>query len=611
MLNKIIFSSIQKVPHSLNAMTTDIFENPSTYTGIIYPLRYLLALRYQKLKLKILQSFRLNKIYPIANEDYQSLLTQELIGGGKYNTQSQFFLVKIFQPIIIYPLLLITLALAGYHFYNQQQLQQIENVITHKLPYFSDLLHQKLLLKYSDGNSEAKHKGFDLLIDKIQQEILDELPERYGIKDRIAEQIIKLKDPTTTSKEILLGFKSVNKLFDEKGIPFYLSPKSFSVQCSSLIESTKEEKIIIKKIEKRMEGLGKKLKLCRTTMMTAYKVSQRNQLYYRDTSSDKATKKIELPLFHVERIDKVPAVDGALGLTFKDLGHGSIILNDRISHFEEESVLPALTFQGRKYIIPYWIQGDYEIEEAITKGYTKDLFSIYTEPDERTKIKVTIKKIIKNKERMLNAKLEQTLQRPKDNTSRSNLFGGSFDAISTLLTQLDKKPTDQKPAELVLDNKTKALLKKLNDVILPSIEYHEAYHQIDKKHWQDLAWIKTLFKEELTADGIDHTLEELGAYLSQLASTEKGHNIWLSKILIFSLNPMTKGQAEYFASSMILNAMDSMDQTGKVTPHYDASVNKKIKIYKKLSNYSNKEIRLLAQMTYEALFERSVPELKP
>lgn len=601
MLNKILLTNIQSTPDTLSAMTADPFEEPSNYKGWIYPLRYLLALRYQKTKQKVLEWFRYNKIYPIPEAEYADALIQQLSGKRAYQTtqkaKSPLFAIG-FKAAWLYPLLLAGLLFAGYNINNWYQLRRIENVLANHLPYFSDLLHRKLLLKHN-GNKRQVEK-LDTAIEKEQKKILSDLPDRDGIREIMATQMAKLKDSATSSEDIMLGFKAVNTLFDKQGLPFYLTPKSFSMPCSSLIDAPVEQMMMIKKMEELMSG-GKP-ELCRTTMMTVYRVDERKQLYYSENN-----KKTELPLFRVKRVDKVPAIDSALGLTFKDRGIGSIILLDRIKNFGEESVLPALTFQGRSYIIPYWMQGYYEIEEAVTKAYKKDLFQLFPSKTERIKVKTVIKKIIKNKNRMQNAKMQQTLQRPNDNTDTS-LFGGNFDAISVLLGK--QNPKKKKQVVLTLDNDSKKMLLKLNDILLPSIEYHEAYHQIDKKNWKQPAWVKEVFKDKLSENGIDHTMEELGAYLSQLANTKQGQNIWLSKLLIFSLNPMTKGQAEYYASSIIFNALEDLDTGKEVKASYIGSVDKKTEIFRKLINYTPNEIRALAKRAYEVLFERDVPVLK-
>jgi len=617
MLNKIIlkYLSHSTAHNQSKAMLNDAFEEPKTYKGWIFPIRYLLALRYQKQKQKVLAWFRTQKIYPILDDDFNNALVSQLSGKKDFNlkaaskTSSLNTLSMLgFKATLFYPVLIAVLLFSAFNVNSWYQERRIENVLANHLPFYTDLLHRKLLLKYNEGSASILEK-VDAIINKEQAKILSDLPERDGIRDIINTQLEKLKDSTASSEDILLGFKDVNTLFDAKGLPFYLSPKSFSLPCSSLIDAPMEEMMMLKKLESLMSD--NKPERCRTTMMTTYKVSKRNQLYYADTSPNNETKKdkVELPLFHVKRVDKVPAVDSALGLTFKDRGIGSIILTKRIENFSRESILPALTFQGRNYVIPYWMQGNYEIEEAVTKGYKKDLNRIYPKKADRLKVKSLIKQLIRDKNRMQNSKLQQTLGRTNTNND-SSLFGNGLDAISVLLGKQDKNGKKKPIKKFEPTQEDIALLDKLDDVMLPSIEYHEAYHQLVKTDWVTPAWTKTSFKDaNLSENGLDHTMEELGAYLSQIANTDEGHNIWMSKLLIFSISPFTKGQAEHYASSIILTTMESIYLDKKITPRYKASVDEKTKIYSKLVSLSNSEKSRLAKTAYEFLFEREVPIL--
>ena len=612
MLNRVILSIIQQSKnYECKAMLIDDFENPATYKGWIYPFRYLLALRYLKQKQRALTWFKENKVYPVHDNEFKERLIKQLSGDSNTShktktTSSTPIFATLFKSALVYPILLAGLIFGAVQYNNWDKQRRLENVLANHLPYFSDLLHRKLILKHNSGAAQIKE--IDALLEKEQKKILADIPERDGIRKLMQQQLEKLKDSSKNSEDIMLGFKDLNTLFDNKDLPYYLTPKSFTMPCSSLINAPIQEMMMLKKLEELMSNNNPEL--CRTTMMTVYKVEDRKALFLQPSISnanedikDSAT---ELPLFRVKRMDKVPAIDSALGLTFKDRGVGSIILMERIKKFSHESVLPALTFQGRNYIIPYWMQGYYEIEEAVTKGYKKDLKDIFPKLSEQKKVKVIIKKLIKrDKARLENAKMQQTLERNIPPTD-SNIFGNGFDAISVLLGKKNK--TKKKKIENLDEIENIELLNKLEDVLLPSIEYHEAYHQINKKDWKEPSWVKKTFKD-LSKEGIDHTLEELGAYLAQLANTEQGQNIWLSKLLIFSLNPMTKGQAEYYSSSLILKTMKSLYLRDPIEVDYHADIDEKTQIYQTLVNKNKAEIKELAKRAYEVLFEREVPVL--
>lgn len=610
MLNQIILTQIKQQTHqTVKAMVSDNFEKPATYKGWVYPFRYLLALRYLKQKQNVLADFRNQKVYPISDANFEQTLIEKLSNKKRTsleNTPKKSPILSLsFKALLVYPTLIAAFLFGLYSLNDWHQQRRIENVLANHLPYYTDLLHRKLLLTHNEGSSSLLEK-VEASILKEQEKILSDLPKRNGIREIVNLQLDKLKDTSTTSEDIMLGFKEVNTQFDKQGLPYYLSPKSFSMPCSSLIDAPVEELMMLKQLESLMSNNNPEL--CRTTMMTVYKVSKRNQLFY-DDPDNSDQEQTELPLFHVKRVDKVPAVDSALGLTFKERGIGSIILTERIKSFGRESILPALTFQGRSYVIPYWMQGYYEIEEAVTKGYKKDLNKVYPNKTDRLKVKSATKQIIKNKNRLQNAKFEQTLARTAGNNDRS-IFGNGFDAISVLLGKENAKNNKKQSKVTKLTKTDLGLLDKLDAVLLPSIEYHEAYHQINKKGWITPSWVATTFKDaNLSENGLDHTMEELGAYLAQLASTDEGHNIWFSKLLIFSLNPFTKGQAEYYASSIIFTTMESIYLGEEISPNFKTNVDNKTRIYNKLINLSDRSKRLLATRTYKALFEREVPLL--
>ena len=159
----------------------------------------------------------------------------------------------------------------------------------------------------------------------------------------------------------------------------------------------------------------------------------------------------------------------------------------------------------------------------------------------------------------------------------------------------------QKAAKIEID----ALMESL----LPSIEYHEAYHQIVKDNWAEPSWVPTKF-EKLSEQGIESSLEELGAYLTQLVYTDTGHKIWLTKLLLFSLNSMTRDQPEFYASSLIFSAMRDLYLMRSIEPNFELTIDEKVAIYKALSTYSPRELNHLAEQAFEELFERPVVTLE-
>ena len=201
------------------------------------------------------------------------------------------------------------------------------------------------------------------------------------------------------------------------------------------------------------------------------------------------------------------------------------------------------------------------------------------------------------------SRMQQTLQRsiPGNPSSQGTLSGG-LDALSSMMATESKEVNPaQKAAKVEID----ALMESL----LPSIEYHEAYHQIVKDDWPEPSWVPTQF-EKLSPQGIESSLEELGAYLTQLVYTDTGHKIWLTKLLLFSLNSMTRDQPEYYASSLIFSAMRDLYLMRNIEPNFELTIDEKVAIYEALSTYSPMELNQLAEQAFEELFERPVVRLE-
>ena len=590
MLNKILLNYLHK-NRAINPLQDDAFEAPSYYKGYILPLRYLLAMHYLKHKVAVLEAFREEGIYPVPVDAFtQRLIARLSKKGGASDAMP--LLSKPLKAGFVYPLLITALLISAWLFQDWIANQRLQAMLANRLPYYSDLLHRSLLFKYS-GYEEA-HKKVLTEIEKERISILAQLPDKEDLKAAMEKGLLNLTLKDTSTEQIMLDFKAVNMALDGHRIPYYITPKVLTVPCSSLIDAPLEEILTLKKMESILtDGNPEK---CHTSMLTIYHVAKRNHLDYGE---------VELPLFHVRRIDKVPAVDGALGLTFGQQGIGSIILLDRIKEFATDSVIPALTFQGRNTLIPFWLQGYYDVEEAISKQYKQTLSNIYNSRSAIKQLKVTAKKILKNKRQMTTSRMRQTLQRA-DGTSDQGVLGGGLDAISSLLGGLNKKDTKSKKKPEEIDY---AILKKLNQALLPSIEYHEAYHQIDKEKWIEPAWVEKVFAG-LSENGKEHALEELGAYLTQLSYTEKGADIWLTKILFFSLNSMMRNQPEFYSSAIILGTMNSLYLGEKVEVSFDLSVEEKIKIYKTFTTLDKAYLKIMAERAYIELFRRPVPEMK-
>lgn len=594
----------------IHPMQSDDFERPAFYAHWIAPVRYLLARRYIKHKKAVLEQFNKQGVYPVFNRDF----IPELL--ARLHKKSWFSWLKrpkhcflLFYITVFYPLLAAVIIFGSWQAHRWYENKALHQALADRIPYHSELLHRALVAK--------QYQNFELMeqyeqkADEEMRNIIATVPDKGNVRHLMFLALDNLPNISMTNAQIMMKFKDLNAEMDNQGIPYYLSPKLFNSSCSSFapgIDKGNNEMfntladLFKEYAERGKTDLSTKAAItgCRTGIVTVYNVTERNKLDYVITESDK----VSLPLFHVKRADRVPAADGALGLTFKSQGIGSLILRDQIDRFAEESILPALTFQGRSFIIPYWLQGYYDIEESITKNYQSELGDLFSKPESLRLLREAAKEMLRDRQHLSASRMQQTLQRstPAGNSDGS-ILGGGLDVISGMMSQSDAKINHAARTAASQEIKT------LSDSLLPSIEYHEAYHQIEKQHWKQPEWVPTLFKG-LSDHGIESSLEELGAYLTQIVYTPDGQKVWLTKLLLFSLNSMTRDQPEFYASSMIFSAMRDEYLLQDIRADYNLDVDEKVRIYKTLSTLEPEELQRMAAKVFTHLFERPVVVLQ-
>jgi hypothetical protein len=599
MIDSLLLKLIEQESNSehLDAMSEDAFEQPSFYDHWILPLRYVLAMRYLKHKKAVLGAFKTQGIYPVFRRDFIDALQERL--QQKVWFREGIMPSTLLSPLskfVFYPLIIAGVLLGSWQAHAWYVNKNMHLALADRMPYYSELLHQALVAK-----QYAAQKPLEEILAKAEAEkkhIISLVPDKGAVHTEMNRALSSMQDETLSTAEVMIFFKRLNAEMDIQQLPYYISPKLFVDECSSFAPGVdKQENEIINLLDRLLkeQKIEDSTPLCRTGIITVYKVEQRKALdYIEDNLEDE-----ELPLYYVHRADKVPAADGALGLTFKSQGIGSLILLDQIKRFSEQSVLPALTFQGRSFIIPYWLQGYYDIEESITKNYKSDISDLFSSPESLKLLRSAAKEMLLDQQHLATSRMQQTLQR----SLPANGAEGTLDVISGMMDTL-REPSPQ-PAQKAAKGELDTMMKSL----LPSIEFHEAYHQIEKANWKEPSWVAEEF-ESLSERGVESSLEELGAYLTQLVYTDSNHKVWLTKLLLFSINSMTQGQPEYYASSVIFSAMQDTYLLQDISPNHRLTVDEKVEIYKALSTYNIRELQDMAKVVFEALFERPVVTLQ-
>ena len=557
-IDKIILSTILERITEIKPMQPDVFEKPSTYKGWPFFLRYWLAMRYLKRKTEILGEFRLKNLFPIHEKDFLEQLKSLL--AGKKSAIPRF--TKVLRSLVIYPLLficLVTSVLFAKKYYDRYLLEQVLSV--HLIQY-ADFLHQRIAPRVLNQNVWLEKFDYKIGIEK--ENILSSLPHPLKLP---FEQALLMLNNNKTGEEIFAAFTAINKVFYKYHLPYYIVPKTFYAPCFSFLGLS-------------MESIGEfGKKTCQTTMLITYKIKQRDAFEYQAAS---------FPVLQGYRIDNLPISESALGLTYHK-GLGSLVLLNSTRDYALNQILPALIYSGRHQIVPLWFKNDPRIENEVAKVYQKTLESIY-QGEQLEAAKILAKALINNKETVTRSRLRQSLMQV-DRGIGGDFIHSGLDALTPTLKN-EKDKISQFPGIEILEN-----------LIIKSVAYHEAYHQIPKTDWKQAAWVDKKIKNQALKNDV---LEELGAYLVEIYYGEKTRALQITQLFFFSVNILLENRPESDASRLILATLVSEQQIPSITNNPFEL----FKAYKALNKLEDKEIAQLAEKAYISLFERPLPKIE-
>jgi hypothetical protein len=352
---------------------------------------------------------------------------------------------------------------------------------------------------------------------------------------------------------------------------------------------------------------GKVIERCQTTMLLTYKVKQRQSLEY---EGDK------FPIYHSYRLDAVPLSETALGLTYRR-GEGSIVILNSTRDFALHSVLPALVYRGHNRLLPLWLQGSFQLEKEVAETYENLLDSMYSSDKKSyNSVKQIAKSVVVDENYADWSRLRHSLLRVEDPIGPNmgeNWIHSGLDALSSVLKKrLEEKNQKKSVNQLVVPNFSSLAI--LETQINQSVAYHEAYHQIPKTRWQQPTWVTGLLgKKPIDSELRDGILEEMGAYLVGMYYGEKTSTLWLTQIFFFSINVLMKEQPEYYASRILLDSLAKVNDSS-FTPGLEEEPLKLLKAYNALKVKEVKDegqLAVLAEKTYQKLFNRPLPKISP
>ncbi len=519
-------------------------------------------MRYLKRKNQTLSYFRLKNQFPIPETDF----VEQFKSLFAMNSSISRWTIML-RSAISYPLLFLSLIIIIFLVIRDYDRQLLEKALSVHLIQYADLLHQRITPRLLNQQAWLEQIDFKANLEKNQ--ILSALP--YPLINPFKQALLTLRDENKTGEDIFAAFTVINKIFDKYALPYYIVPKTFYANCDSFLELS---------MDSELPPLDNNQN-CKTTMLITYKIKQRNYFEYKVTV---------FPVYQVYRIDNVPISESALGLTYHN-GLGSLVLLNSTRDYALNQILPALIYSGRHQIVPLWFKNDPRIENEVAKVYKKTLESIY-QGEQLELAKALAKTLVNNQEIATRSRLRQSLMQVDRGIGNDYIHSG-LDALTKVLKyETEKNP--QFPNIEVLEN-----------LIIKSVAYHEAYHQISKNDWKEASWVKNFLTNQ-TLEAKEDILEELGAYLVELYYGEKNRALQITQLFFFSVNILLENRPESAASRLILATLVSKEQTPSITNNPFQL----LKAYKALNQMADEDLGQLAAKAYLKLFERPLPELK-
>jgi len=267
----------------LDAMSADGFEQPSFYSHWILPLRYLLAMRYLKHKKAVLGDFKTQGIYPIFRRDFIDAMQQRLekkawFRGGEHAPA----VLSPLSKIIFYPLLIAGVLFGSWQAHTWYVEKNLHLALADRMPYYSEFLHRALVAKQYAAQKPLEETLVQ--IEEEKQNIISLVPDKGAVHMLMERALSNMQNDKLDNSSVMVSFKQLNAEMDTQGLPYYISPKLFSDQCSNFAPGVnKQENDMINLLDQllnKKKDPQKTSTLCRTGIITTYKVQQRKALDY-------------------------------------------------------------------------------------------------------------------------------------------------------------------------------------------------------------------------------------------------------------------------------------------------------------------------------------------
>jgi len=654
----------------------DPLERPSAYAGWIFPVRCLAARRYLKLKEEALVHLYLQgaAVHAVPVGELHGTVLQGLRQAAcdpgspesEQRTASAKKTVIASGPLLavgrwwsFYPLLI--LAASAYLISRSSAPDQSElrmrQVFATAFVAYSDIQHrivelnalyeltswlEKQLARSAGGQGAPPALDWETARNDIRSEvslkrweaaweaalIWSSTSERKGLWDALQVAMRSAQAPSAPrygvaaagnqrSEIVTSLFRATNKVLEESGDPFYIDAMTFTADCFYFLPADLRFGLLSTSgpLVTPPPNLGE----CSTTILLPYEVERRVRFV------EVGSERNDLPVSFVHRIDYLPVLDSALGLTYKG-AHGSIVLMDKVREHAERTVLSSLAPRLRAMFQPVGVFRDTLLEDRCSDGVVASLRSLLGK-EGKERLETATNRLAVMPGTLERGQLARALTR---STRRTEPYKGDkwvdagVDAATFLLDEKLRlgNSVHDRAAFSGLPG-----LDKIETELAFSTAAHEAHHQYVEELDVLAPWEGSLLPNgsnpglqlnsgrnvNYWARGV---ADEVGAYLFGMVHGKGLRHMWVAHLALFAVNPAVSGTLEEHAGKIVLCALyaamlkRTMPVPGSDEYLKDAERSKLLGKVADLNRLPDDQIGDLAQVAYEMSLGREFPKIE-
>lgn len=566
----------------------DPLGRAGAYPGWPWLLRLAAAKRYLRLKSEVLAGARVRGRLPGSRAELRAELVERVT-----NTRQPGWAVGL-RVWILYPLVAALVAGGLLWASAHASERQLSAAFQHGFVRYCDLLHRqesmRALSALTGGAplTQQRLAGLHLKAEQLEVRVIASLPDSARPAARAALKAMREVGEDAVALQQALGALNAALASEDRG--YHVEARLVSGPCVSYLP-------VPRSFRNTLEALGQDLGTCRSVYPLSYLVERGS-----DWQAGWEIAGTTYPVHHVRRLDSLPVVESALGITY-DGGYGSQVLLDRVEAYLEEAIVPSLAPRGRFSM--FGLASDTDgFEDAAAKMISSGVEAQLSRV-EMAALRRLASETVAQDAATRRARLKQTLL----HHGNSGEGGGSdpldagIDAVSGRILGPASGDDGWSRGE------AEDALRVLRDLLVRAVAAHEVRHQANQPGpgrpglalpvWPGLS----LPRDEAARR---HIADEVSAYLTGIVAGEGMRQVQVVQLLSFALNDALRTRPEGPAGELVLGTMASVADAlpMPVRAHQGRPLRR---AFERLQVGTDAELGQWAAEAYEALFGEPVP----